>query len=114
MDGQVVGINTAIISSGQGIGFAIPVNMAKEILPELKDTGEVARGWLGVAIQEVTPEIARAVGLDEPKGAMVSAVYAGDPADKAGVKKGDVILEINSQAVDDPRSLTRFVGIPGG
>jgi serine protease Do len=110
MDGQVVGINTAIVSSGQGIGFTIPINMAKDILPELKDTGEVARGWLGVAIQEVTPEIARAVGLDEPKGAMVSAVYAGDPADKAGVKKGDIILEINSQDIVDPRSLTRFIG----
>lgn len=110
MDGQVVGINTAIISSGQGIGFAIPINMAKDILSELRDTGEVARGWLGVAIQEVTPEIARAVGLDEPKGAMVSSVYAGDPADKAGIKKGDIILEINSRSIDNPRALTLFIG----
>jgi len=110
MDGQVIGINTAIISSGQGIGFAIPINMAKEILSELKDTGEVARGWLGVAIQEVTPEIARAVGLDEAIGAMVSAVYPGDPADKAGVKKGDIILTINDQSIDDPRGLTRYIG----
>ncbi len=110
MDGQVVGINTAVVSSGQGIGFAIPINMAKEILPELKDTGEVARGWLGVAIQEVTPEIARAVGLDEPRGAMVSAVYAGDPADRAGIRKGDIILRINSHDIEDPRGLTRYVG----
>ena len=110
MDGQVIGINTAIVSSGQGIGFAIPINMAKQILLELKDTGEVARGWLGVAIQEVSPEIARAVGLDEARGAMVSAVYPDDPADKAGVEKGDIILEINSESIDDPRGLTRLIG----
>ena len=110
MDGQVIGINTAIVSSGQGIGFAIPINMAKDILPELKDTGEVARGWLGVAIQEVTPEIARAVGLDEARGAMVSAIYPDDPADNAGIEKGDIILEINSQGIDDPRELTRLIG----
>jgi serine protease Do len=110
MQGQVIGINTAIVSSGQGIGFAIPINMVKEILPELKDNGEVARGWLGVAIQDVTPEIARAVGLKEPKGAMVTSVYAGDPADKAGMKPGDIILKINGHEVVDPRSLTRLVG----
>ena len=110
MQGQVVGINTAIVASGQGIGFAIPINMAKEVLPELKDTGEVARGWLGVAIQEVTPEIARAVGLNEPKGAMVTSVYAGDPADKAGMKPGDIILKINGHEIADPRELTRIIG----
>ncbi|MGD0210738.1 MAG: Do family serine endopeptidase, partial [Desulfomonilia bacterium] len=110
MQGQVVGINTAIVASGQGIGFATPINMAKEILSELKDKGEVARGWLGVAIQEVTPEIARAVGMKEPKGAMVTTVYAGDPADKAGIKPGDIILKINSQEVTDSRSLTRMIG----
>jgi len=108
--GQVVGINTAIVSSGQGIGFATPINMVKELLPELKETGEVARGWLGVSIQDVTPEIARAVGLGEPKGAMVSIVYAGDPADKAGVRPGDIILEVNGRGVADPRALTRMIG----
>jgi serine protease Do len=106
----VIGINTAIVASGQGIGFAIPINMAKDVLPELKDNGEVARGWLGVAIQEVTPEIARAVGLKEPKGAMVTSVYAGDPAGKAGIKAGDVILKINEHEVADPRDLTRLIG----
>jgi serine protease Do len=84
--------------------------MAKEILSELKDKGEVARGWLGVAIQEVTPEIARAVGLKEAKGAMVTTVYTGDPADKAGIKAGDIILMINAQEVTDSHSLTRMVG----
>jgi serine protease Do len=110
MQGQVVGINTAIVSSGQGIGFATPINMIKEILPELKDNGEVARGWLGVAIQEVTPEIARALGLKDAKGAMVTSVYKGDPADKAGIRPGDVILKVNGQEVTEPRSLTRLVG----
>ena len=110
MQGQVIGINTAIVASGQGIGFATPINMAKEILSELKDKGEVARGWLGVAIQEVTPEIARAVGLKEAKGAMVTTVYTGDPADKAGIKAGDIILMINAQEVTDSHSLTRMVG----
>lgn len=110
MQGQVIGINTAIVASGQGIGFATPINMAKEILPELKATGEVARGWLGVAIQDVTPEIARAVGLKEAKGAMVTSVYAGDPADKAGMKPGDIILKIEGRDVSDPRALTRIIG----
>jgi len=110
MDGEVVGINTAIVMSGQGIGFAIPINIAKQILQDLKDKGEVTRGWLGVAIQDVTPEIARAVGLEKASGAMVTDVYPGDPADRAGLKKGDIILRINNQDITDPRSLTRLIG----
>jgi serine protease Do len=110
MDGEVVGINTAIVSSGQGIGFAIPINMAKQILQEMKDTGSVSRGWLGVGIQDVSPEIARAIGLDKPGGAMVTSVYPGDPAYRAGLKKGDVILRINNKDIQDPRALTRLVG----
>ena len=110
MKGQVIGINTAIVAAGQGIGFAIPINMGKEILPELKETGLVTRGWLGVGIQEVTPEIARAVGLREVKGAMVTMVYPGDPADRAGVKKGDIILSVNGQAIKDSFSLTHLIG----
>lgn len=110
MDGEVIGINTAIISSGQGLGFAIPINMAKQILQELKDKGEVSRGWLGVAIQEVTPEIARALGLDKSGGALITDVYPGDPADRAGLRKGDVILRINNEDIQDPRALTRTIG----
>jgi serine protease Do len=110
MKGQVVGINAAIVASGQGIGFAIPINMAKEILMELKQTGSVTRGWLGVGIQEVTPEIAKAVGLKEPKGAMVTMVYPGDPAAMAGVVKGDVIISINGTEIKDPSTLTQMIG----
>lgn len=110
MDGEVVGINTAIVASGQGIGFAIPINMAKQILQEMKDTGSVSRGWLGVGIQDVTPEIARAIGLDKPSGAMITSIYPGDPAYRAGLKKGDVILRINNQDIQDPRALTRLIG----
>jgi len=109
MKGQVIGINTAIVAAGQGIGFAIPINMAKEILPELRATGQVTRGWLGVGIQEVSPEIARAVGLKEVRGAMVNVVYPGDPADKAGVKKGDIILAVNGQAIKTPFDLTHLI-----
>jgi serine protease Do len=110
MKGQVIGINSAIVASGQGIGFAIPINMAKEILMELKQTGSVTRGWLGVGIQEVTPEIAKAVGLKEPKGAMVTMVHPGDPAAKAGVVKGDVIISVNGQEIKDPSALTQMIG----
>ncbi len=110
MDGEVVGINTAIVMSGQGIGFAIPINMAKQILQDLRDKGEVTRGWLGVAIQDVTPEIARAVGLKKAAGAMVTDVYPGDPAHKGGVRKGDIILKIDGREISDPRALTRLVG----
>jgi len=110
MDGEVVGINTAIVATGQGIGFAIPINMAKQILQEMKDSGGVTRGWLGVGIQDVSPEIARAIGLDKPGGAMVTSVYPGDPAYRAGLRKGDVILKINNRDIQDPRALTRLVG----
>ncbi len=110
MRGHVVGINTAIISTGQGIGFAIPINMVTDILSELKQTGQVSRGWLGVAVQPVTPEIARATGLDGKRGAMISRVYAGDPADKAGIKAGDIIIKVQAGEINNPHDLTRMVG----
>src|SRR5919106_4083836 len=98
--GEVVGINTAIFSrtgGNLGIGFAIPINLAKELLPQLKSKGKVTRGWLGVVIQRVTPEIAEGLGMEKTRGALVATVIEGSPADRAGVKTGDVIIEYNGQ-----------------
>ncbi len=107
--GEVVGINTAIVASGQGIGFAIPINMAKEIAPQLEKRGHVTRGLLGVSIQDVTPELAKSLGLKEGKGALVSQVTPGGPADKAGVEQGDVIVNFDGKPVGDSKDLPRIV-----
>ncbi len=113
--GEVVGINTAIVAAGQGIGFAVPINMAKEVLPQLKEKGKVVRGWLGVSIQEVTPELAKSFGLPSEKGALVSDIVPGGPAEAAGFKRGDVILEMNAKPVKDYHDLPRMVAsVPPG
>ncbi|MFH1158601.1 MAG: DegQ family serine endoprotease [Pseudomonadota bacterium] len=112
MNGEVVGVNTAIFSpSGVsvGIGFAVPSNLAKGVVAQLVKYGKTKRGWLGVRIQEVTPEIAESLGLDKPKGAMVSGVTEKGPAEKAGVKSGDVILKFDGHAIDKMRELPRLV-----
>jgi serine protease Do len=109
MKGEVVGINTAIVASGQGIGFAIPINMAKEIAPQLQEKGHVTRGWLGVSIQEVTPELAKSFSLNEKKGALVAQVFSSSPAEKAGIERGDVILEFDGKEVADSKDLPRVV-----
>jgi serine protease Do len=109
MKGEVVGINTAIIASGKGIGFAIPINMAKEVAPQLQEKGHVTRGWLGVSIQEVTPELAKSFGLKEKKGALVAQVVSGSPAEKAGIEQGDVIVEFDGKEVTDSKDLPRIV-----
>ncbi len=85
--GEVVGINTAIVASGQGIGFAVPINMAKEILVQLREKGRVTRGWLGVSIQEITPELAKSFGLQGEKGALISDVIPGGPGGESGVQE---------------------------
>ena len=107
--GEVIGINTAIIAGGQGIGFAIPVNMAKSIIPQLKDKGTVTRGWLGVVIQPVTGDLAQSFGLRGEKGALVSEVTPGGPAEKSGLKPGDIILEYNGRAIGEMNELPRLV-----
>jgi serine protease Do len=109
MRGEVIGINTAIIASGQGIGFAIPINMAKEIVPQLEEKGHVTRGWLGVYIQEVTPALAKSFDLKEKKGALVAQVSPGSPAEKAGIEQGDIILEFDGKEVADSKDLPRIV-----
>jgi serine protease Do len=108
--GVVVGINTAIHSSGQGIGFAVPVNMAKSFIRDVMTKGRVTRGWLGVGIQDLTPELAKGLGLPTTSGVLVSQVYPASPAEKAGVKAGDVILEFSGKRVDKGSDLTRLVG----
>ncbi|HYB19426.1 MAG TPA: DegQ family serine endoprotease [Thermodesulfobacteriota bacterium] len=109
MKGEVVGINTAIVADGQGIGFAIPINMAKEIVPQLEKKGHVIRGWLGVGIQEVTPELAKSLGLREEKGALVAQVFSGSPAEKAGIEPGDVIMEFDGKEIVDSKDLPHTV-----
>lgn len=109
MKGEVIGINTAIVASGQGIGFAIPINTAKDVLPQLKDKGKVTRGWLGVSIQEVTPEIAKSFGLKEKRGALIAEVIKDGPAEKAGIEQGDVIVEFDGKEIGESKDLPRIV-----
>jgi serine protease Do len=110
MDGEVIGINAAILASGQGIGFAIPSNMAKEIVPQLKAGKKVRRGLLGVSVQDLSDNMAKALGLKDTKGALVAQVAPNGPAGKAGVQAGDVITQINGDAVADARDLTIRIG----
>ncbi|HJX32357.1 MAG TPA: DegQ family serine endoprotease [Thermodesulfobacteriota bacterium] len=113
--GEVIGINTAIVAQANGIGFAIPSNMAKEILPQLKEKGRVIRGWLGVMVQKVTPELAQSFGLAEGRGALVAQVQEGSPAAKAGIKKGDIIVKFDGKEIKDMDELPRMVaGTPIG
>jgi serine protease Do len=107
--GEVVGINTAIVASGQGIGFAIPINMVKEIVSQLKEEGRVVRGWLGVGIQRVTSQLAKSFGLEAAEGALVSQVFNDTPADRAGIKQGDVILEFDGKKIKNFGDLPRTV-----
>ncbi|MEJ2091621.1 MAG: DegQ family serine endoprotease [Syntrophobacterales bacterium] len=109
MNGEVVGINTAIIPQGQGIGFAIPVNTVKPLVPQLETKGEVTRGYLGVTIQTITPALAKALKLPDRKGALVSDVLANGPAAKAGIQRGDVIVSYNGKEVPDIHKLPTLV-----
>lgn len=105
MAGKVIGINTAIVAQGQGIGFATPINMAKNILNDLKTKGKVTRGWLGVSIQNISDDIAKSINYKSNNGVLVTDVFKGDPADVAGIKVGDIITEINGKAIKDTHEL---------
>jgi len=108
--GEVIGINTAIVASGQGIGFAIPVNMARKVMEDLVKKGKVTRGWLGVGIQSLTPELAKSFGVGVDGGILVNQVMPKSPAEAAGLKTGDLILIVDGKPVKDPRELQRIIG----
>ncbi len=112
MNGEVIGINTAIYSRSGGsigIGFAVPANLAKHVVAQLREFGQARRGWLGVRIQQVTADIAESVGLREPTGAMIAGTNDGGPADKAKLRPGDIVIRFNNQDVKEMRNLPRIV-----
>ena len=113
--GEIIGINTAIINFAQGIGFAIPSNMAKQVIEQLLTQGRVTRGWLGVGIQPLTMELARKFGVKEGDGVLVNEVFENDPAAAAGIKPGDILTRIDGTVIDTPNRLSRVVAglLPG-
>ena len=109
MDGDVVGINTAIIASGQGIGFAIPSNMAANIIEQIKSGKKVSRGWIGVTVQDLDEVTAKALGIKEAKGALIGSVMPNEPADKAGLKSGDIVVKIENTPITSASDLTKVI-----
>ncbi len=106
--GEVIGINTAIVASGQGIGFAIPINMARKVMDDLVKKGKVTRGWLGVGVQPLSPELAKSFGV-AGDGVLINQVMPKSPAEAAGLKVGDLILSIDGKPIKDPRELQRII-----
>ncbi|MDR0453927.1 MAG: Do family serine endopeptidase [Deferribacteraceae bacterium] len=109
MKGEVIGINTLISTAGQGLGFAVPVNMLKELLTQLK-SGKVQRGWLGVTLQDINESLAQSFGLPDTKGALIADVIKGDPADKAGLLPGDIVKQTDDKNIENTRELTQYIG----
>ena len=103
-----IGINTAIVAAGQGIGFAIPANMVKRVTAQLVDRGKVMRGWLGISLEPLTPELAQSLGIADTHGAVVTRVHPGSPAEAAGLQSNDVIVKFGATAVDDYHHLQRL------
>jgi Do/DeqQ family serine protease len=115
LEGRVIGINTAILSSGQGIGFSIPINMARDIMSQLISKGRVVRGWIGVVIQDLTPELAAGFGVPPSSGVLVSEVMKGAPAEAAGIKAGDIIVDFDGAPTKEVIDLQkRVAGVPPG
>ncbi|MHB1844424.1 MAG: Do family serine endopeptidase [Deltaproteobacteria bacterium] len=112
MNGAVVGINTAITSRGQGIGFAVPINMAKQLLPQLA-TGHIVRGWLGIGIQPLSPNLAKSFGLESTNGALIADVMRDGPAARGGLKRGDIVVSLDGKSIKTPAELTRAVAALG-
>jgi len=115
LDGRVIGINTAIVSSGQGIGFAIPINMAREVMTQLIAKGRVVRGWLGISIQDLTDDLAAGFGVSSKGGVLVADVLKDSPAEAAGMKPGDIIVELGGAPIKEVTDLQkRVAAIPPG
>ncbi len=112
LGGAVVGVNTAIAARGQGIGFSIPTNMAKEVISQLMEKGKVVRGWLGVMVQPITQEIAESMGRKSTDGALISDISPGrSPAEKAGLQRGDVVVKFDGETINEFTSLPKLVGM---
>jgi serine protease Do len=109
LNGRVVGINTAIVAQGQGIGFAIPSSLVGAVMKQLREQGKVTRGWLGIYFQRVSKELAKVFAIDENKGVLVADVMPGGPADAAGLKRGDIILSFDNKEINDAHTLPRMV-----
>jgi serine protease Do len=109
IEGEVIGINAMIISPGQGIGFAIPINLAKSIMEELIKTGKVVRPWVGIGLQDLTPELMNNFNIKEKEGALISQIYEGSPAEKADLKTGDIIIQIDGKKIKDSQDVVREV-----
>jgi serine protease DegS/serine protease DegQ len=111
-EGNLVGINTAIYSrsgGSLGIGFASPVSIARDVLEQIVTTGEVTRGWIGVEIQEITPELAESFGMPDTGGALIAGVLRGSPAERAGIRPGDVLIGVDTKAVRNPKGMLELV-----
>ena len=113
LEGRLIGINTAILGANRnvGIGFAIPVNMAMNITEQLIDHGEVKRGRLGVVVQTLTPDLADAFGLEQKRGVVITEVMPGSAAEKSGIEPGDIILSVNSEAIEDSADIRNYIGL---
>jgi len=113
--GELIGINTAILSHGsggsQGVGFAVPANLARNVMDQIVKNGKVTRAYIGVSIQEVSPELAKAFGEAEPHGALVGDVSSGSPAEKSGLQKGDIIVELNGKPIADSNQLRMTISM---
>jgi len=109
IDGEVIGINAMIIQPGQGIGFAIPINLAKSIMMELIKQGKVVRPWVGIVLQDLTPELRKSFNVEEKEGALIGQVFEGSPAEKAGLKVGDIVVEIDGTRIKSSQDVVREV-----
>jgi Do/DeqQ family serine protease len=109
IDGKVIGINTAIVAAGQGIGFSIPINQAKDVMQQLITRGKVVRGWLGIAIQDVTDQLSGSFGVKEREGVLVAEVMKGSPAEAAGLKAGDVVVDLSGTPIKEVPDLQRRI-----